>query len=160
MNPKPPTIVELKQELSILNGTVLYDKRVQAAVALVKAERAPRIKELEAKIEYLRSKRPEKAPRWPANTPPEVLKQCERYWGGTTEYATFRIHCWNDLGIWTSYPSGGYTCNAGWQSTPSCYHLISRTKLDHGKPDCINSDRTGRQKPAELLAELEKLRVK
>ena len=158
MNTKSPTIVELKQELTRLQGLPIFDERVAAAIALVRAERRPRINELKDQIERLRAKRPAKAPRWPDNTPPEVITQCERYWGGTTELAVFRIHCWNDLGIWTSYPSGGYSCNAGWQSTPSCYHLISRTKLEYRKPKLINSDRTGRQKPAELLAALEALK--
>lgn len=119
----------LKAELSSLEW-VEMDPKVRAAREAVRAERKPIVDALKKQIAELQAKRPEKKLRWPENTPANILSACERYWGGTTELATFRIHMWNDKAVWTSYPSGGYSDNGGWNPTPVNYDLISLTEKD------------------------------
>ena len=141
------TIQELKIELDRLLR-VGNDPRVQAAKAMVQAERLPQVTALEAQINKLRDKRPEKKPRWPQDTPSNVLEVCKKYWNGTVEYATFRIHCWNDKLVCTSYPSGGYSTVGGWTPTPACFHFISLSEIDgfaSRKPKRIGQDLEGRQ---------------
>jgi hypothetical protein len=117
-------------------------------------ERSPRIKELEKLIAEAREERPVKKPRWPAETPGKVIEACNEYWGGTEEYRTFRIHCWNDKLVCTSYPSGGYSDNGGWHPTSACFHFLNMTEKEYGKPKRIGSDLEGRQSQKKLEAEL------
>lgn len=146
-------IRELKIEVDRLLR-VDNDPRVRAAKELVRQERKPQVEALEKQIEELQDKRPEKKPRWPANTPEAVLKACAAYWSGTTEFATYRIHCWNEKGACTSYPSGGYSNNMGWNPTPACFHFISLTELEYRKPKIVGQDLSGRQSQKVLDATL------
>jgi len=132
------TIRELNDELRRLEF-VEFDSRVNAARALVRAERKPRIDEIKAELEKLRSKRSDKKPRWDENTPKHILDVCSKYWNGTTEFYSYRIHLWNDDFVWTSYPSGGYSNNGGWHPTPACFHLISLKSMERGKPTHVKS---------------------
>ena len=146
-------IKELKYELFLLE-TTRNDPRVIAAVELIRKERKPQIDVINAKIKELQNKRPAKKPRWDENTPKEVLDICEKFWRGTTEFYTFRIHIWNNDFVWTSYPSGGYSDNGGWNPTPSAYHLISRKELSYNKPMQIKHI-TGRVSKDMMLKGLE-----
>jgi hypothetical protein len=127
------TVKKLKQELDDLTDYRRFtcDKRVQAVIAEIRKEDAPRVAEIEAQLAAIHSGQKEYK-RWPDNTPPDAFRVCERYWNGTTEFSTFRIHQWNDKAVWTSYPSGGYSTNGGWIPTPSCYYLLSLTENDSG----------------------------
>ena len=87
-----------------------------------------------ARDEYLRieqaaKSKPKKA-RWPDNIPLEVLKTCQLYWSGTEELKTFRIHCWNDTCIVTSYPNRAYWTNGGKNKGSTCYFVISRKRIE------------------------------
>jgi hypothetical protein len=151
MNDK--TLMQLKRELDYLLY-VYSDPRVQEQIKIVQAERAPRVKELSAKIELLREVKPAKKPRWPEGTPAEVIEVCERYWRGTTEFHTFRIHCWNSKVVCTSYPSGGYSDNGGWHPTPATFYFLSLTELEFNKPKRLGRYLEGRQSLKNLTLEL------
>lgn len=149
------TLTQLKRERDTLLSyyNVTSDPRVQAQIEIVRNERAPKVAELDKQIEAARKAQPEKKPRWPENTPKEVLELCERYWRGTTEYASFRIHCWNDKLVCTSYPSGGYSDNGGWHPTPATFHFLHRfEKETWGAPARIGQDLIGRQSQRQLEA--------
>jgi hypothetical protein len=118
---------DLKWELDLLRR-VDFDPEVVAVKKKVLADRQPKIEALERQIKELQGKRPAKRPRWPETTPPHILEACEEYWKGTTEFYSFRIHLWNSKSVWTSYPSGGYSNNGGWNPTPVNYDLISLTE--------------------------------
>ena len=148
------TLKALKSELWSLNNTVDNDSRVRRVRNEVIEERWPRIKELEKLIAEAREERPTKKPRWPENTPANVLAICNEYWQGTTESYTFRIHCWNDKAVCTSYPSGGYSDNGGWNPTAACFHFLSLTEKEYGKPKRIGADLEGRQSQKKLEATL------
>jgi hypothetical protein len=126
---KPKTLSELKLDLELLKNVRTAPEVLEAA-RKVMDKRKPKIEALEKQIEELRSKRPAKSPRWPANTPANVLKAAEDRWRGSTEFHTFRIHMWNSKAFWTSYPSGGYSNNGGWNPTPASFELISLTEKD------------------------------
>jgi hypothetical protein len=124
------------QELKALRYQLanLYDPRTDPRYAelskVVEAERRPAIAQLkaqiEAKVRELDAARKAKKPRWPANTPAEVVKAGEAFFAGTTQFTEFRIHMW-DLArrrAVVSYPSGGYSDNGGWHPTPCCYSLL------------------------------------
>ena len=103
-----------------------------------------------------------KKPRIPENTPENVLSVCKKFWSGTTESWTYRIHAWNAVAVWTSYPAGGYTDNGGWNPTPACYYLLSLTETQFGKPkelQTLSFERNSgkRVTPAMMQAELDKL---
>lgn len=138
------TIRQLKRELEMLTW-VEGDQRVRDAKELVRKERQPKIDALTSQIKELQSKRPESKPRWPIDVPPHVLDICKKYWSGTTEDATFRIHCWNDKLVCTGYRSGGYSTVGGWTPTPACFIFLSLTDTDYGKPRRIGLDLEGRQ---------------
>jgi hypothetical protein len=124
-------LIELRDELNALRN-VNFAPEVMAAKQKVLESRKDKIAEIERQMEALRGKRPAKAPRWPANTPENVLKAAEARWSGTTEYSAFRIHMWNSKAFWTSYPSGGYSNNGGWHPTPACFTLVSLTIKETG----------------------------
>ena len=136
------TLTQLKQELQKLTEHyyLCCDPRVRAAIEVVRKENEPRVAELKAKIESLRSER-KPVTRWPDNTPDAIKKVCEDYWSGTTEKHTYRIHLWNDKAVWTSYPAGGYTNNGGWNPTPACYYLVEREGANRicGRPKELKS---------------------
>lgn len=132
---KEKTLKQLELELYELQN-VDYHPKIIALKKIILAERQPEINKLKTEIERLKEIKnniPKKT-RWPEDTPEEILKRCKSYWSGTVEYNEFRIHCWNDKAVWTSYPSGGYSSNGGWNPTPASFHLISLTELNHHKP--------------------------
>lgn len=147
------TLRDLSRELDRLHY-VNNDPRVYAAIELVRKERAPQIEALRDQITKLRAKRPEKKPRWSDNTPRAVLDTCAKYWQGTTEYYTFRIHCWNSKGVCTSYPSGGYSDNGGWHPTSASFHFISLIDKQYSKPKGIGKYLEGRQSAKQLALKL------
>ena len=113
---------------------LLNEPEVRAALSIVKEKYRQEAATLREELEA--SKRPKK-PRWPESTPPEVIDVCNRYWSGTEEYSRFRIHAWNDVAVWTSYPSGGYYDNGGYHPASPSYCLISRTEYKYNKPNVI-----------------------
>jgi hypothetical protein len=125
------TLSQLKLELELLKNVRTAPEVVEAARKVLEV-RKPQIEALEKEIESLRSQRPAKAPRWPVNTPKNVMEAAEARWKGTTEFSTFRIHMWNSKAFWTSYPSGGYSNVGGWNPTPACFSLISLTIKETG----------------------------
>lgn len=154
---KEPGLRELKAKLDRLEWIEL-DPKVVAAKNIVWAERKPQVDAIKAKIAELQSKRPEPKPRWPLCTPPKVLAICEAYWRGTTEYHTFRIHCWNDKVVCTSWPSGGYSDNGGWHATSACFHFLSLNEKEHtlgsNRPKTIGKELVGRQSAKQLESAL------
>lgn len=149
---KPKTLSELKLELELLRSVRTAPEVIEAARKVME-KRKPLIEALEKQIEAMRSKRPEKAPRIPANTPKNVLDAANEFWRGTTEFSTYRIHMWNSKAYWTSYPSGGYSTNGGWHFAPACFKLMSLTEVDRsmGRAEGkILAELTGRA-PKHLL---------
>lgn len=96
------------------------DPLVREAIKKVREKRKPEIDRIKLEIDKLRNKRSGPKSRWPEDTPKEVLESCEDYFRGTTEFQKFRIHCWNDKAIWTSWPSDQYG--------PASFFLISRSE--------------------------------
>ena len=129
--PKPTTATDIKRRISELTDVYrfLNEPRVAALIQTICAERKPELDKLKAQLAELQSKR-KVAKRWPDDTPEAVMKVCQDYWIGTTEYQSFRIHMWNDKAVWTSYPSGGYSTVGGWSKTPRSYVLVSRTERE------------------------------
>lgn len=155
------TITDLKRRIRAL----LYvdnDPRVVAARRLVKAERANELAEAEKLIAGLRDVGIIRS-RWPADTPQHVLDRCDLRWRGSTEHTTYRIHCWNDKAVWTSYPGGKWWDNGGEHYGSPWYEMISLT-LDSGphsiKPRVmirLESDRRHRVTRKIMLDHLAKL---
>ena len=126
----------LRQELDIFRGrlTRLYDPRddprYDELSRVIAAERLPlvmQLKELIADRERkLVEEKKAKKPRWPVDTPAEVVRAGNAYYAGTTQSHDFRIHMWDLVRrrAVISYPSGGYSDNSGWNPTPCCYTLI------------------------------------
>lgn len=101
------------------------DPEVEKAIASFTERVRPELEAIRAELKNRRDSR-KPVQRWPEDTPPEVLEQCQRFWRGTEEFYKFRIHCWDDQYIWTGYPSGGYTNVGGYVQTPPAYDLIKR----------------------------------
>jgi len=157
---KKRTIREVKGEISHLTDFyyLANDKRVRELINKIRSENADKIKNLEAELSALESKKPKPKLRWAEDTPEDVLSECKEHWRGTTEFATYRIHCWNDKIICTSYPSGGYSDNGGWHPTPATFYFISRTEKDfHGANNIKTLE--GRQSKKKLQQELDELSV-
>lgn len=103
----PRTISVVKLELERLTNTfwICNSPKVQAAINEFRRENKAKVESLRNELELLRTgRKPSK--RWPQNVPQNVREACERFWSGTTEFATFRIHEWNEKAVWTSYPAG------------------------------------------------------
>jgi hypothetical protein len=117
---------EIGQAISRLTNYnyLAMDIRVFKLISAIRKENAPEVARLKALLGEKKVRA--KAPRWPENTPQDVLDACALFWRGTTEFHSYRIHCWNDVAIWTSYPSGGYSDNGGYHRTPPCYSMIHR----------------------------------
>lgn len=150
------TISTVKQELRLLEDwyCIASQKRVRDLIDSILKENAPKIKILKAELAELESKVKEPKPRWPSDTPEHILKFCSEYWRGTTEYGTYRIHCWNDKAVWTSYPSGGYSTAGGWNPTPATFYLLSLTKKALGGTPEILKDHEGRTGLKQMQEEL------
>jgi len=143
----PKKLLTLKWKLEALYREIDRDPKVLEAKKLAEQERLPQIKALEKQIATIKASRKPPKPRWPENTPQDVLNDCKEYWSGTVEDRSFRIHLWNDKAIWTGYPAGGYTNNGGWNKTSARFILISRTKKQYclGKRQAISlADLDGR----------------
>lgn len=127
------TIKQIKTEIEklSLHYHLCNDSRIAAILNQLKAENEPQLVVLRAELKTLQSNK-KITPRWPENTPEDILKLCRDYWSGTTESYSFRIHQWNEKAVWTSYPSGGYSTVGGWTSTPPAFILISRTERESG----------------------------
>ena len=142
------TLAELNIKLRDLRET-RWEPRVRALQAHILDERAAEIKSVEAQIAALRSKRPAAPPRWPENTPANVLEVCRKYWDGTTEFTKYRIHAWNDKIVVTSYPGGKYFDNGGGHYGPPSYEAVSLTESQYGKPKRL-ADKRGRVSKAQI----------
>ena len=155
--PKP--ITDLKAEIECLKMSVRNDEDVRAALKKAREKVAPKIIELNEEIKELKSKKPQPKPRWPDDVPPHILEIVKAYWRGTEESYTYRIHCWNNKACWTSYPSGGYSNNGGWNPTPATFYMISLTEkstYDSKKAKDL-LDAKGRTSLKFMKAELDKL---
>lgn len=155
------TIRQVKKELARLTDWwyICQDKRVHSLVEQIKAENAPKIEVLNKELEQLENNKPKPKPRWPESTPPDVLKECEEYWKNTEEFRTFRIHCWNDNAICTSYPSGGYSDNGGWHPTSAMFYFLSRTEKMYSNAKHL-AELEGRQSAKALQQKLDEITLK
>ena len=160
MYPEKRTIKDVKNDIRKLTDRtwiVLTDKRVSSLLKQIEKENAPKVKALEEELNALIPKKREPKPRWPENTPKSVLDFCEKYWRGTTEMDSYRIHCWNDKAVWTSWPSGGYSTVGGWNPVSATFFMLSlKEKPDVGMKSLLELEgREGSQ--SRMQAELDKL---
>jgi len=160
--PIPEKKVKVKRTISVIRKEISYledydclcrTRRVMDLIGQIRKENKPKIDLLKNKpkidllkkeLEEFESKKRPSKPRWPEDTPKEVIAFCKDYWKGTTEYDSFRIHCWNEKAVWTSYPSGGYSTAGGWNPTPAGFHLLSFTGKAIGGGAEILEDLEGR----------------
>jgi len=156
---KKRTITQIKKEIRKLtdHDSLRFDDRVMKLIREIRKENAPKVEKLRAEIEELETKKPKKKLRWPEDTPEDVLEECNKYWRGTEEHRSFRIHCWNDKIICTGYPSGGYSTNGGWNSTSASFEFISRTEKTSWKSAKVLASLTGRQGKKQLQQKLDEL---
>lgn len=154
------SIKEIKYDLDKLTDRfwISMDQRVRDAIDLVKNENASKVAALEAELAAARRVIPVKKPRWPENTPEDVLEECKEYWRGSTEYHTFRIHCWNDAIVCTGYPNGGYSDNGGWHPTPARFYFLSRREIEYNHAKTLR-ELEGRQSAKQLIAKMEELSI-
>jgi hypothetical protein len=140
------TISSVKREISALDSwvSISYHPRVRALIEQIRKENQVKIKELQKELVELEANKKPPKPRWPDDIPESVLAFCKAHWKGTTEYDSFRIHCWNEKAVWTSYPSGGYSTAGGWNPTPAGFHLLSFTGKAIGGGAEILEDLEGR----------------
>lgn len=150
-----PQISKIKHELNRLQDfmNLCCDPRVRKVLNTIRDERAPRVAELQNQLAEARRNAPAKKPRWPDNVPDNVLDACNRYWQGTEESRIFRIHCWNDKLVCTSYPAGGYSTNGGWVKTRATFYFLSLTQAS-GKPLHAGLYLQGRRSKKQLEATL------
>jgi len=128
-------IREIERELESLELNTTYsvfsNKRVNALLTILRKENFEKVVSLKKELEDLKCARIKtKKPRWPDNTPQHILDFCKEHWRGTEESASYRIHCWNDKWVWTSYPAGGYSIVGGWVKTQATFFLLSLTEMD------------------------------
>lgn len=152
------TIIQVTRELRALYDwrVLCADKRVQALLDTIRQENVGRIAELQAELKALEQNKPKPKPRWPETTPVSVLTECQAFWRGTEESRTYRIHCWNDKVICTSYPSGSYSDNGGRHPAQARFYYISRTELDYHRAKQVG-ELAGRQSAKQLQAKLDDL---
>lgn len=143
------TATSIRYRLRQIEWKVQSDPRIAVLKKTIAAEYATEVASLNAALAELRAKRPAPKPRWPENTPANVLKVCEAYWSGTEEFHKFRIHLWNDKAVITSYPSGAFWNNGGRNAASACYFCISLTELDCRKPKVLKTS-DGRTPPAKM----------
>ena len=81
----------------------------------------------------------ERYKRWSKNTPLNIIQRCKNYWIGTRHLNTYRIHCWNDKGIITSFPGSYWTDEMFKQHyNKATVYCISLTETDEsGKPKTL-----------------------
>jgi hypothetical protein len=118
---------EIKSEIDKLTCfiDIAQSPRVMALINQIRQENKPKVESLREELKQVEANKKAPKPRWPENTPKNVLDKANLYWGGSTERHTFRIHCWNDKAYWTSYPAGGFSTNGGWHKTQAHFFLIS-----------------------------------
>ena len=151
------TITQVKKEIGkLINyNEIMFDKRVRNLINKIRKDNSAKVEKLRAELNELEANKPKPKPRWPENTPKDVLSECEKYWAGTTEFSVFRIHCWNNKIICTSYPSGGYSTNGGWNPSPATFYFISR-EIQHGQAKYFATLK-GRQSKKALQQKLDEL---
>lgn len=161
MNPKSQrTIKEIKDEIRKLkdrNWILFTDKRIIALLKQIEKENEPKVKSLEEELKSITPKKREPKPRWPENIPQPILDFCEKYWHGTTESYTFRIHCWNDKAVWTSWPSGGYSTQGGWNKVKATFFMLPLDKTPSISMRPI-LEKEGKVSQSEMQSELDKLK--
>ncbi len=131
MNKEPLSLKDLKYKLERLQD-VRFHPDVQKLQREILDKRKPEIDKLKEEIKLLKDKRPAKKQRFPEGTPEHIIKACQEYWNGTTQYHEFYIYVWNDKAVFTGYKSGGYSNNSGWNPTSPAYFLISLTEKESG----------------------------
>lgn len=155
---KTRTITQVKKEIDNLWDwySLSSNPRVVALINQIRNENAGKIAELKKELAELENNKPKATPRWSENTPQDVLKECEEYWKGTEEFRVYRIHCWNDKIICTSYPSGGYSTAGGWVKTQATFYFLSRTEKSWDKAKTL-AILEGRQSKKVLQQKLDEL---
>ncbi len=155
---KTRTITQVKKEIASLTDyySLASNPRVSKLIEQIRNENAGRIAELKKELVELENNKPQPKPRWPENTPEDVLLECEKHWYGTVESRTYRIHCWNDKIICTSYPAGGYSDNGGWHPTQATFYFLSRTEKRYDKAKDL-AMLEGRQSKKMLQQKLDEL---
>lgn len=153
---KKRTISDVRREISSLDSwvSISYHPRVRALIEQIRKENQVKIKELQKELAELEANKKPPKSRWPDDIPESVLAFCKAHWKGTTEYETFRIHCWNDKAVWTSYPSGGYSTAGGYTKTPATFYLLSFTEKALGYRSKVLKElenRVGLKQMQELL---------
>lgn len=140
---KKRTIRDIEEEIKALvcHENLSFYHEVLVLINQLRNRNQPKVALLRKELAALHATKKHKKPRWPENTPEEVIRLCDDYWRGSSEAATYRIHCWNELAVWTSYPSGGFSDNGGSHPSPSRYFLLSRKTKE---------SRYGRQSAATL----------
>lgn len=156
---KKRTISVVKKEISELSDLIYltYDPRVRKLIDSIRKENEPKVIKLREELEQLEEKKRPPKPRWPDNTPKDVISFCEKYWKGTTEYGKFRIHCWNSKAIWTSYPGGTWSDNGGQHYGQATFDLISRTEKEIGNKAKVLMTLQGRTNMEQMQERLEEL---
>lgn len=126
--------IEIEKEINRLSGwyELATSPRVMDLIARIREENQTRVLELKAELEAVKAGRKVKA-RWPENTPESILQFCKEYWSGSTEHNRFRIHCWNDRAVWTSYPAGVWSDNSGQHRGQAGFYLLSLTEKQYGQ---------------------------
>lgn len=132
-------IREIQKEIDKLTGywEITRDPRVQEVINKIIKENAPRVEALKKELEEVRNGKPKPKPRWPENTPENVLAVCEKYWRGTEEFSMYRIHCWNDKYVWTSYPARAWYCQGVRHQGKATFDMLSLTEFEFGRPKVI-----------------------
>lgn len=136
---------EIKNDLKKLNdySVLIFDQRVRDFISSIIEENQPRIKELEKELEECLAAKKPKKPRFPEGVPETVFNVCENYWKGTEEYSVYRIRCWNDKAVWTSYPSMAWYCQGVRHQGKASFYLLSLTQKEWGLPKVLRTPELG-----------------
>jgi len=130
---------EIRSELKKLNdfSTLIFDPRVRKFISSIIEENQPRIKELEKELEVCLASKKASKPRFPEGVPEEVFSACEKYWKGCEEYHIYRIHCWNNKAVWTSYPTHAWYCQGARYQAKATFYLLDLTLWEMGSPKVL-----------------------
>ena len=151
-------IREIEKDIDKLSGyyELCNNQRVKYLIQKIKSENGPKLRELQAELEAVKGGRAKPTPRWPSDVPEAVFVICEDYWKGSEEHAVYRIHCWNDKAVWTSYPARAWYCQGVRNQGKASYYLLSLTEKNYSKPYIIKL-LDGRVSASSMKAELNKL---
>jgi len=118
---------DIKSEIDRLTNfiDIAQSPRVMALINQIRDENKEKVIVLREELKQVEANKKAPKPRWPVNTPKNILDLAVEEFKGTTEFHSFRIHCWNDKAFWVSWPSGGYSTTGGWHPTPATFTLIS-----------------------------------